>query len=263
MHNQPVHASVLRRLGRLVATSSMVVIMLMSWLPTEVGAATTACGTVGNYFAGRGFEPPGYEPRGAAANIEVRTAPLCSSGPDTDSSAWSMLAADDGGGWAQIGYIHKNYGSTPLRFFYEWLSRPGGSFEQVFFGSPVYGNTYNFKASRYPSDGKIHLLLDNASPPGAACDDTHLCVTTFDPLDVWPGINAEWFAETLHPGDDVVGTSSNRTDFIAVKVKKPDDTWVNENFNFGDPPDFCYYHAQEVTVDSFFRTWTEPVDHNC
>lgn len=62
-----------------------------------------------------------------------------------------------------------------------------------------------------------------------------------------PGINAEWFTETLHPGDDVAGTSPNETDFNRVKVKKPDDTWVNEDFNFGAPPDFCYYHAQEQT----------------
>lgn len=243
---------------------SLAVLLLVSAVSAKADAATATCGTGGNCFAGRGFQAQGYEPRGAAANIEVRTAPLCTSGPDTDSTAWSMLAGDDNPyQYAQIGYIHKNYGSTPLRFFYERSQDPGQAFEQVLFGHPVYGNTPNFKAPRYPSDGRIHLLIDDAPPPGAACNDENLCVTTFDPLQAWSGTNAQWFAETLHPGDDVVGTSGNRTDFRQVQVKKANENWVNEDFNFGAPPSFCYYHAQEQTSDSFFRTWTNPVDHNC
>jgi hypothetical protein len=226
-------------------------------------AATAGCGTAQARFVGRTFDPSGYEPWGAQANITRRVHPdLCTSGAATDSSVWAMLAGDGPTSqYAQIGFIYANYLSTPLEFFWEYSKCSGCAFGQHFWGQPGLDVQKNYKVLRFASDGHLHMILDNTQAP---CDATYGCAETpFDPLNAWPGTNSEWYSETQHPGDDVFGLAGtgNLTDVNAIQTYQPNGPWVNQNYTGG--PTACYLNITEITSNSHFRSWTAPLDHSC
>jgi len=153
-----------------------------------------------------------------------------------------MVAEDNGGGYAQIGFTLKNAG-TYLRYFWEW-TKTGNPFYQSYFGIPSVGLSNNFKVSRYPSDGHFHLLLDNDAPP---CNTDGVCPqTNFDPLVQWSGRNNQWYGETFHPGDDVAGLVDSKNDFSSVQTLGSDDNWHTYGFT-SFASDECYY--KQGTVD--------------
>jgi hypothetical protein len=86
----------------------------------------------------------------------------------TDSSSvWSMVASQDGSGWAQIGYIEKaNCGGIPsswcYRYFWEWTR---GCFNcavnKGIWGDPNPGDTHDFRVYRNWSDGdRLWMEMD-------------------------------------------------------------------------------------------------------
>lgn len=239
-------------LGVLLVTS------LTSLVTTPVGAAVNTCGAAGNYYVGRGWNPAGAEPTGASARImRPAAADLCTSA-NTTSSAWTMLANDAGTGWAQIGFVNLNWSSsnTPTHdkneFFMQWRKNASSPAYTLYWGSPSVGSAWEFQATRWTSDGNIHLILDGAN-------EWH---TDFDPVDAWPGRSTQFFGETWRPGSDYFGTQGNRAEFRDVQSKTPSDGWANRNWTFG-VSDFCYGHVHEVTNNSKFETWTSPLDHTC
>ena len=144
--------------------------------PAPQRMGTTSSGATNN--------PATFEPWGARAEVLRPDAPsLCGTGPNggEDSSVWVMLAGDGNGNqYAQIGYIWKNYGSGANRFFWEWSEGAGNDeFSQEFWGEATAGQTYDMRASYYPSDGYIHLILDGAQP---ACIDGQCAQTQIDPF---------------------------------------------------------------------------------
>jgi hypothetical protein len=253
--------------GSLIVLSglSAFILLLVSLPASDARGATATCGDLEYNFMGRGVNPSTYQPAGAVAGIEARPAALCSDDDVAFSTAWAMLSGDGGGQmeYAQIGYMHKAEGVSP-RFFYQWSEGLLEDFENVYWGSPVYGTTYWFKVSRYPADGFIHLLLNNSEPAGDACDETHVCVTTFDPYEEWSGTEGDFYAEIIHPSSDMVGTLSSKTDFEEIRVKNPaDDTWYYHDYTTGYyVSQYCWYHSEDVT-DSAFRVWTDPLNHAC
>lgn len=172
-----------------------------------------------------------------------------------------MVAGQGGSdGYAQIGYIHKDTG-TALRFFYQWDENNIGALVNVYWGNPVYGNTYNFRVRRFTGDHHLHMLLNGGAPP---CDaDGQGCAETdFDPLQVWSGTTAYWAEEASYAGDDIAGTQGNKTNFQSVNTQNASDNWQLQNWNI-NLQDRCYYGVGEVTTDSHFRVWTTNASHTC
>ena len=167
-----------------------------------------------------------------------------------------MLAGDGPtGGWGQIGYIYKyNWGTYPSAFVTQYIQLNDGAHTPAthFWGSPTTGTTYTFKAGWDPTDQHLHLWLNG----------TDEAETNWNPFNVWSGSNSEWFEETKNLGDDVFGLTGSRTQFDNVMTKNASNTWVNQNWN-GIGSSLCYYHVHEITSDSHFEAWTDPVDHNC
>lgn len=62
--------------------------------------------------------------------------------------------------------------------------------------------------------------------------------------------------------DDVFGHSGNKTNFKEVQTKNTSNNWVYQNWTSGVET-FCYYKTEEITINSHFRSWTQPINHNC
>ena len=99
-----------------------------------------------------------------------------------------MLRHPAGTGYAQIGYLDKNWG-VEHRFFWEWVEGGSGTsgLHTGIWGTPVINSSYNFKVSWYPSDGLIHLLLGfgYVPPPN---QQGFYPVTDFNPVVEWPDV---------------------------------------------------------------------------
>jgi len=176
------------------------------------------------------------------------------------STSWVMIQNDAGmAGYAQVGYMFKNFAAGGnLRFFYEFRQSPAVGFTRVFWGTPVFGNHHNFRASRRTSDGHIVFTVSGNNPPGTAA-------TNFDPLSVWPGTRSVWSSEVLQPESDVPGVAGSKTNFDFVHHKNASETWQLQSggWNFTPSPTACYFSVGVVTVDSHFRSWTNSPSHTC
>ena len=238
-----------------VAAVLLLLYLNLSSQGSAEGAVT--CGIQDPTFSGRGYNPT-YNVRGVEAEIDVRSGVLCQSGngPDTFFTSWVMIANGGGSGYAQVGHMFKNFG-TNHRFFYEYDVGPGG-FTRVFWGSPVFGNHHNFRASRSTSDGHVHFTVEGNNPPGSVPGETN-----FDPFQEWPSTIAWWSSETAHIGSDVPGTPSNKTNYEFVHHKNNNEVWTLQNWNLVPQPGACYFSVAEVTSDSHFRSWTNSPTHSC
>lgn len=249
-----------------LSPDAIILVAILLVAPTigynSASAATSNCGTAGNYFAGRYYAPAASEllVRGARADIEQKQANLCTGGANSESLGQSMLAANEEFRWAQIGWVHKNYGDVYLRYLWEWTGT-GGAINQSYFGYPHYDTSDTFTVNRYESDSKIHLLLNGVAPD---CNIQEVCpVTGYDPVNQWDGgIHAEWFGESFHPGTDLPGTDSNRMDFLNVETKGGAGNWNSNGFSSPAIEDFCYYHVNTAS-SSHIKVWTDPLNHQC
>ena len=227
-------------------------------------AATSNCGSPQYLFTGRLYNPTSgtVRVRGATAYIETKQANLCTS-IFTDVSAWSMVAADNVLGYAQIGYLHQSSGSAPWRLFWEWTEY-GQITYQRYWGSPAIGEQHEYRVSRYDTDGKLHMILDGAqagcnakAPPFDACAQTD-----FDPTVSWSGLQNQWFGETHAPGSDTPGTVGAEADFFAVQTRDQNGVWSARGFTGGANGSKCYYHYFTPSNQNF-EIWTAPLDHDC
>jgi len=246
------------RVKDLAGALLIVTLTLMMQPITTAEAALANCGSAGQHFSGRIFNPSGYQSRGSEAEIDIRSGPLCESGngPSTFSTSWVMLQNDEGmGGYAQVGHFFKNFGQENHRFFYEFRRSTAVSFTRVLWGDPVFGNHHNFRASRRTSDGHVVFTVEDNNPPGAA-------ETNFDPLNAWPGTKSAWSSEVLHIASDVPGTPTAKTNFQFVHHKNSSETWQLQNY-VGVVPTKCYFPVSEVTNNSHFRSWTSNPNHTC
>jgi len=247
----------LSKQGRLADLATASVLMLLYLVATPVGSAQAAvsCGIQSATHSGRAYDPSGYRVRGAEAEIDVRSGVLCQggNGPDTFATSWVMMVRGDLTGYAQVGHMFKNTG-TSFRFFYEFDRQSSTPFTRVFWGNPVSGNHHNYRAARNTGDGHIHFTVEGNNPPGGG-------ETPFDPFDYWTDIFAEWSSETAHIGSDVPGTPSNRVDYQFVHHKNNNETWTLQNYV--PLVSACYFSVAEVTSDSHFRSWTNDPLHAC
>jgi len=187
------------------------------------------CGTRSNYFDGFYHNTSAHADtlEGASAYIVNRFGSVC----DTDHSApspggqtigtnfttaWVMIAAYDGNGWAQTGFI-RGYNSPQ----YKWAE----------FYDPLTGNVYNrFPSSPSLPDGANHA--DRALWSSAcACiemsiDGVMLTRTNFNPWVNWyAGPNGNQFSpqfagETTYLASDIPGVPTSKSRIWALGAQQ-------------------------------------------
>jgi hypothetical protein len=231
---------------------------------TWAHAAASSCGG-GSKFDGYIYspDPTDFKVRGAQADISVQVADLCPAAQFT-SLAWDMVAAHDNSGWAQIGYIQKNSGAY-LNGFWQWTQGGGGGLFTGYFnnGDITYDGTVLFLVARGGNDGLLHMkYTDSLVEPH--CNMAGVCpVTDFDPLSAWSGNPvADYAGEVIHPGDDVPGTSGNRTNFTNVRDKDQDGNWSSQGFTYLAAGIPCYFKNNLIN-NAHVQLWTDPLNHSC
>jgi hypothetical protein len=196
--------------------------------PGRYGALST-CGTFGDSFDGYLFNPAAHANtlEGASAYIMNRFGAVCNTdrtAPNPPARtlgtnrtlAWVMIAAYDGNGWAQVGFI-RGFNSPQYEF------------------AQFYNPTNGFVATRFPSsptlaDGVKHAYraLWNAN---CACiimsiDGVEVTQTNFNPFDDWnSGPNGDQFrpefsGEVSYKENDMPGTPSAPTEFSALGAQQ-------------------------------------------
>lgn len=228
------------------------------------------------FHTGRGFDSSSYKVRGAKADITLRDGALCIPNPtsDTSVSTWVMVRGRDSTfRYAQIGYRQHRFFQNPnwvtvKEYFIQYINCSslfgcyGTSNDLVdeAWGTPVAGQTHNFKVSRWNSDSHIHLLFDGSSPScPPACDE----VTPWDPLN-WDNPVGQWMEESHNTGSDVPGVSANPVDFDGVRTLNDSDSWVTQNWNFSAADlgtNYCAYRTTEVDSNNEFLSFTDR--NNC
>jgi hypothetical protein len=243
-------------------------------------ASATSCTYVlpGNVHDGRVYNPPEttFKVRGAEAQIETRTPDVCTTGPYAFSGGWAMLAADDGNGWAQVGWERHYYTcGTCIRYLWEWTadqhSQPIHTGMYSVSGEPSSGSFHTYTVSRFTSDGVIHLKVDGNN---VQCNDEGFCgVTGFDPQLWWTTgcssticINGEWFGEASFVDSDLPGSSGSKMDVSVVSEKdgQSPGNWFQKAVDGSSWSGFqdCYWAKQDIYTDSSgFHVWTDPIGH--
>lgn len=248
--------------GVIVLTISLVGVQLEPGWSWAVGGS---CDTRDWFFNGAYYDPAesAFKVRGVKANVSFKDSGLCIlTNPFTFSNSWTMIASDNGEGWAQIGHEHgrKSDGSYYVSFFWQWTRNfYADPVYTRLWGNPTLGSSYNLKVVRNASSGHLRMLLDGADPPCRNSDN--ICPETdFDPLTAWPGLHAELYQEIYHKENDFAGTNSDRTVFANVQYANASGSWVNKTFTVDSPT--CFGQVSKRS-DTKFEAWTEPLDHSC
>jgi hypothetical protein len=222
--------NVLRRFLAVAAGCVMGAVSLSAVIATPSASAEIyQCGTRSNYFDGFYHNPATHSNtlEGASGYIVNQFGAVC----DTDRSApnpgnrtigsnfttaWVMIAAYDGKGWAQTGFI-RGYNSPQ----YEWAE----------FYNPVSGALYNrFPANPSLPNGVKHAYRDLWSN-GCGCivmsiDGAEVTQTNFNPYADWyAGPNGDQFSpqfsgETTYTASDIPGVPSSKTAFSALGAQQ-------------------------------------------
>lgn len=247
-----------------------VVVMDSDLPPTTASSALAAvanCGAPEYIHNGFQVDRPGGPTLGSKARIEVRPVDLCNAQEprETFSSTWVMVYNGSGTGWAQIGWDKKSSApGTQRRFFWQWVKDIRDNPPNVrtfFWGSPENGTFYDFRVSRYPSDGHLHMIRDGSQAPDN--DNGIPAETSFDHLNAWNGILSAFSNEVFDRQNDVPGTNSNRMGFRDVQIKNGQNEWVHHDWTGNNGPIPCFYHRNTIQNGHSFQLWTNPIDHSC
>jgi hypothetical protein len=193
----------------------LVLILGQNLFPSSALAVSAECGLRDDRHVGNMYDSSAWAVAGAQAYITVHEADLCIT-EIPESSAWSMLSSSDFIGYAQIGYLDKNSG-VEHRFFWDWLEGGAGKSGRHtgIWGTPILNSSYNFKVSRYPADGLVHLPMRFGTVPPNNMEEWP-AVTDFDPVVEWPDVVARFDAETWDRENDIVGSALTRARFSSV-----------------------------------------------
>ncbi|MGH2711516.1 MAG: hypothetical protein ACRDH9_09975 [Actinomycetota bacterium] len=217
----------------------------------DVHAANAQCGAFGHNLIGAFSEAENY---GARAEIEKDKPDLCAK--KSVSVAWSMVAggvtAEDVDGWAQVGYgrfgENSGHAESGMKVFTQTSRYIDSKPKTRFFPKPT--GTHLYEVDYKFSDGLFHLFVDG----------DHLAKTNWDPAASWTGDwSTQIFAETTHPGSDIVGTAANHATFSSIKRKLRDDSWVTVSDLALTTSPSPRYHSAWVTQPTSFDVWTDPV----
>lgn len=214
-------------------------------------SATAPCGdsAVVNRFDGID-ESPSSSAYAARATITERSVYLCSTtlGQTSAGAAFTMLAASDARGYAQIGYV-RIAGYAAQRFYEFWDGDSGGSWARGYFGLISPGTSHSNHVVYSFTDGKVRMIFD-----GVTKQTTPFSIESGQWATPWEG---QWLGETWDRGDDVPGTASAKVRFSQVGVVTVRDGGYvkarNPQLHTGLP----VYKFTWITVPTSFDIWTQ------
>jgi hypothetical protein len=211
----------------------------------EAAEASSACLGTGeaSYFDGLKYVPPDTTSLGvhkAKAVIADRIGEPCSDALGGDSvggtSVWVMVAGLPPWEYAQIGYTMRP-GWTSPRGFYQWNSGEcnpalvANCYNGYYFADLVYSGTQNWWASGSTHTYEVKLEVDptitsyTAYRIGMSVGGSEKAFTPWDPhaqwtsntdgAELWSG---QFFGETHDLGDDIAGSSGQKTTFRSMAV---------------------------------------------
>jgi hypothetical protein len=213
-------------------------------------AGAVTCSGAPNWHTGRGRDLGSDKSwRGVEGKIEHRpVTDVCTPvNGSSFSNAWLGLGDSDPasstkGGIAQIGMTHNSDtgGCNCERFFWEWGA--SGEFHHAKkWGIPNGGALHSFQVNWYGApDNKIHMRLDEDLdgqwdiPPSNV--DGVEPVTDFGPGSgdgdavTWSWIIPFFDEEIAFQQSDYKGTSSNKSGFTTLKIRKSDLTWKDADW---------------------------------
>ena len=211
-----------------------------------LGVGLAACaplpppGPCGVFYSNSKFDGWGVSPylsyvrtneyEGAAANITVRNALLCTTDTSeaNNSSAWSMIT--DFRGWAQTGFLR----AGPIgEAHFAQQSLDGTSWSTVF-GSQVADGEVHHDWQQY--DGGCGCIHSNV-------DVTRFMDSTFNPKLSWVyPYGAEFFGETKYLETNMPGWNTSQTTFSGLQVQN----FSNDN-GWYTPPEWSYWSSNDNT----------------
>jgi hypothetical protein len=246
-----------------ILTGALIGLLLRS--PTA-SAAVPFCGDgILNYQSQLVYNPTGgsVRVRGTASDISVYPGDLCTSFTATMSAAWVMVSADNNSGYAQIGYVHKYNAQLVVirRNFFQW-TKDKVTIHTGYWGNPGVGSVHNYKASRYMTDGMIHLLYDDGSAGCNAENPPNCGVTDFDPTQAWSGLKSIWAGEATDEGTDVPGTEPQPANFTGLVFRDQNGDWLWNGWT-DSTVSKCYFHLTASVSLQYMQVWTDPTNHGC
>lgn len=187
---------------------ALIVMLAVTALPSRAVKAATECG--GTNTVHDGLYRFGTGVRDAKANIPTRAIYFCTGGSGyshSDVSAWSMVTGDGSLEWAQIGYGKHRYDSATTYFAeVSTANYPEDYWRQ---GGNEASGTSNFRVVYNETTDRMRMYRN----------DILFYETTWNPFTKWgTSWGHQWMGETHVNGDDMPGTSSNRTTFDPLLV---------------------------------------------
>ncbi len=231
---------------RLLTISTAIAAPLLFSSPSlGVAQAATTCGLYGSVFDGTNVT--GITHYGVTANITAQKGALCG-GSGSTSTAWTMIASNAYGGYAQSGYGH-DPGSSSVYQFAEYLKNSSANFVYKQGAIVTPGTKTNYKQLYNFNSGLISMWIGN----------NDLLDTNFDPAIAWSGSTwfAEWEGETHYNGDDMPGTSGTPVHFTNMQVMNCRScSWITPS-GLTLSSDSTRYGIAWVNSQSSFNIWTK------
>ena len=212
------------------------------------GASSFACDARGNYFAGYVKFPTNEHWEGASAVLisTTRSVSLCGNDQFTAnfSNSWTKIAAGNGAGWAQSGFIRR-YGQ--LSYHFAQTKANTGYMATTLYGSSVAdGELHQYWQQWLPDCGCIHSNVDS----------TRFIDSWFDPFAWWQApFSPQYMAETSHRSSDIPGGINSHVYWRLLYVQELNNSWSNTPCGFPSRNDNPAFWNVSTTTCPAFDTW--------
>lgn len=180
-------------------------------------AASSTCGTRGNYFDGMFYNPQdaGHVTRGVTGFLLVRPSASCTTdtGMFNFTNAWTLLSGASGGEHVQSGFIRKT--STSFTENFSQAVRGGTDIETKYVGTQLLEGERN----QYEQAIWTNSLCSHSSRCAFSyAKGSLILISNWDPLTSWNGpFNVQYASETGYRESDVPGRATNKTEYTGLK----------------------------------------------
>jgi len=214
----------------------LVLALLMSCMfVSPASAALPNCAYFGNWHEGVWKDPKlNYVSNGTSAIVTVRSSALCGNQNSNNNIAlaWTMIASNDGRGWAQAGFA--NYWGNPNGTVHFTQYKQGSCCSAVTY----YGSQHLLSGQKYQYSERYIVnsyCLHSIGCLQGRVDNIIWFSTDFDPAGRWatPWLN-EYEGETTYTGSDVPGLATSKTAFQSMQNQKADGTWEPQRCGMND-----------------------------
>lgn len=238
------------------------------WLTSEaapVSAEIPQCGNQGSQFDGFYYNAAAHSDsfEGASAYLVNQFGAVCDTNPSTPNpnqayigtnftTGWVMIAAYNGAGWSQAGFL-RGYNSS--QYVWAQINSGQGTLYNQFTPDPSLPNgvMHAYRELFNPSTGLVESSIDGAV----------FATTSFNPFGTWArspsgSFSPQFFGETKYLESDIPGVPSAQTAFSALGVQQ----------SVGDslvqiPCELDYYNtnpsrwSMSPSACDAFNIWTE------